>query len=66
MDEAAKRITCASNIQQIATALRNYADDHGGRLPTADHWQDDIKPYVKGADLYRCPAHPAEVDPITR
>ncbi len=31
--EKAKAITCASNLKQIGTVLKLYADDHAGRYP---------------------------------
>jgi prepilin-type processing-associated H-X9-DG protein len=56
---AAKRAGCASNVRQIALAIRSYAADHDGRLPRVSTWQDDIRPYLRGADVFHCPADPS-------
>jgi hypothetical protein len=38
---------CAINFEVTREALMDYAQDHGGRLPNAATWQDDIKEYVR-------------------
>lgn len=35
-----------------------YAQDHDEVLPPADKWQDEIWPYLKNEQLFRCPAAP--------
>jgi prepilin-type processing-associated H-X9-DG protein len=60
---AAARAACASNMRQIALALRSYAADHDGRLPRASTWQDDIRPYLAGVDTFHCPADPSNGAP---
>src|SRR4051794_25590392 len=37
--------TCGLAIDDIQTALHDYANDHGGKLPAAATWQDDVKSY---------------------
>lgn len=40
-------IGCAVSFESIHGALRDYARDHGGKLPNAATWQDELRPYVK-------------------
>lgn len=47
---------CKSNMQILAEALERYQDDHKGYLPDANHWVDEIYPYVKDWKVFRCPA----------
>lgn len=39
-------ITCGTALGQQRDGLIKYAAKHGGVLPAAGTWQDDIKPYV--------------------
>lgn len=41
--EAVKMVSL-SNLRQIGLAVVVYAQDHGGRLPDADQWVDEIAP----------------------
>lgn len=60
--EAARRNQCLSNLKQIAIALQNYADAHGGTLPPAyttdengkplHSWRTLILPYLEEQALY--------------
>lgn len=53
----------ANNLKQIAFALHNYADSHGGRLPPAalcdergrplHSWRVLILPYIEEDDLFK-------------
>ena len=38
-------IACAIGFGEASEALRAYTDDHGGKLPTAERWQDELRPY---------------------
>ncbi|MBM3498444.1 MAG: hypothetical protein FJX74_07200 [Armatimonadetes bacterium] len=63
---------CEANLEILARAARRYAREHGGRLPAAESWQDDLAPYILldreqdpwgGGDPaepepYHCPAAP--------
>jgi prepilin-type processing-associated H-X9-DG protein len=49
---------CLSNLRQLALALLMYAQDHDEALPRADKWCDEIMPYVKNTDVFKCPAQP--------
>ncbi len=46
---------CARNQMQVGLGLRAYAQDHDGFLPPADAWCDQVYPYIKNTDVYRCP-----------
>ena len=62
---------CTQHLMTLVQAIRRYAREHGGLLPSADSWQDDIAMVVLDADqrfdlgegedpgdIYRCPAAP--------
>jgi prepilin-type N-terminal cleavage/methylation domain-containing protein/prepilin-type processing-associated H-X9-DG protein len=64
--EAANRIRCANNLQQIALAIHNFSDTNGGRMPwltdttfgtpTRAHIQSlfyALLPYVEQDNLFR-------------
>jgi prepilin-type N-terminal cleavage/methylation domain-containing protein len=65
--EKARQAACLSNGKQIATGLMMYAQDYDERLPRwwtptggqnnqSRDWKNDIEPYVKNWDIYRCPS----------
>ena len=56
----ARRVSCASNLKQLAHAHTMYAADHGGRGPVAQA-PDALMPYVKNMQIFRCPG--AELAP---
>ena len=41
-----------SDVKQSAIANLMYAEDWDGHLPLADHWMDDLVPYVKSEDIF--------------
>jgi len=47
---------CIENQRELAVAALMYADDHGGRLPPAQEWCDLLRPYLKDAHAFVCPA----------
>jgi hypothetical protein len=61
--EAAARVTAMNNLKQIALAMHDYAETHGGRLPPAFSldangkpllsWRVLILPYVEQNHLYQ-------------
>lgn len=51
---------CSRHMHALGVALVEYASDHGGRLPDADRWVDEIYPYVKDRRVFRCPADPTK------
>lgn len=38
---------CSANVEMMQKALRDYAVDHGNKLPPASKWQDELKPYME-------------------
>jgi len=55
---AAKKAVCLSNVKHLTLAMMNYAEEHEGRLPSAETWCDDLLPYVRGEDAFACPEAP--------
>jgi len=54
---------CSRHMTMIAKALLAYARDHGGLLPPAASWCDEIGPSIMpdaatGKDVFQCPADP--------
>lgn len=60
----AHQSSCLSNVKQIALGLLMYANDYDEMLPAAanppgswtPYWRTRIYPYVKNAQLFKCPA----------
>ena len=40
------RSICLRHLEYLARAMREYARDHGNRLPDADGWQAALHPYL--------------------
>lgn len=65
--EAAKKTSCLSNHKQLALAIVMYAGDYDDimcpRVLRVNHvtlsWRSMTFPYVKSANLYKCPTNPA-------
>jgi hypothetical protein len=51
----AQNVTCLSNVKQISLGMLMFADDHDEQFPKAEHWVDDLMPYVKDVKLFKCP-----------
>lgn len=47
---------CAFSVDAISKALRGYAAEHEGRLPAAERWQTDLRPYYERARAEAGPA----------
>jgi type II secretory pathway pseudopilin PulG len=60
MRSSARSARCASNLHQIALGFQHYAMTNGGRLPDPlaidQSWERVLRPYLRSADIYRCPA----------
>ena len=50
--EKARRISCASNLKQIGTALKSYSIDFAGKLPNGPTWVGDPNYKLDGAAFY--------------
>jgi prepilin-type N-terminal cleavage/methylation domain-containing protein len=70
--EKARGAACLSNGKQMALGLMMYAEDYDQRLPRvwtdkygvnngARDWKDDIQPYCKNWDFFRCPSRRAQL-----
>ncbi len=66
--ENARRASCQSNLKQIGLGVLQYVQDYDENYPVANYtppggtqrsWRQLIQPYVKSADLFRCPSNPA-------
>ena len=63
--EKARQTSCLSNLKQLGLGVTMYCQDydeimpingpHGGDI-TTKWWSGRIYPYVKNAQLYRCPS----------
>lgn len=59
--EKARMTTCTSNLHQLATAVLMYTQDSDETYPLGMYadwdtlWVDEIDPYVKEVDAFRCP-----------
>jgi len=68
--EQARKAACLSNAKQIGMALAMYAQDWDESLPFwrtpcwndpnhprgGLHWSEQLQPYIKNWDIYRCPS----------
>src|SRR6478609_7479917 len=66
--ENARRSSCQSNLKQIGLGVMQYAQDYDEILPRSRlyktdtawiPWQSGIQPYVKSAQIFRCPSNVA-------
>ncbi len=60
----ARQTACLSNVKQIGLALEMYCQDYDEAYPVVDHatgygWWAPLYPYVKNAQVFRCPAYKA-------
>jgi prepilin-type N-terminal cleavage/methylation domain-containing protein/prepilin-type processing-associated H-X9-DG protein len=71
--ESARKISCMSNMKQLATSLNLYAQDYDGALmqtsyehPTLKiHWSYVLQPYVKNVQVFVCSSDTNPVTPKT-
>jgi prepilin-type N-terminal cleavage/methylation domain-containing protein/prepilin-type processing-associated H-X9-DG protein len=60
--EKARSVSCLSNGRQVGIAFMMYAQDNEENLPLlsfpveANTWTDQVQPYIKNRQLYRCPS----------
>ncbi|HSV14843.1 MAG TPA: type II secretion system protein [Tepidisphaeraceae bacterium] len=56
---AAQSINCISNLHQIATGLRMFANDNGNRFPDPGalevSWESTIRKYLQNSKVFECP-----------
>jgi prepilin-type processing-associated H-X9-DG protein len=70
--ENARRSSCLSNIRQIGLGLDQYASDNDERLPiyhgeTTPNplYSEQVLPYVKSTQIFRCPSYRRSTDPFS-
>ncbi|RYX86740.1 DUF1559 domain-containing protein [bacterium] len=61
--ENARKTSCLSNEKQIGLAMLQYIQDYDERYPVQDEhttppymWYKPVQPYVKSAQVFRCPS----------
>ena len=65
--ESARRASCSSNLKQIGLGMLQYAQEYDEKFipatidasPVTNElpWQVLVQPYLKSADLFRCPSN---------
>lgn len=53
-----RKISCLSNVKNIALALQIYLADSGDVFPSAAGWCDSLEEYVKNDSVFLCPEAP--------
>lgn len=65
---SANATACLSNLRQITTGLRAYANDNGNRFPDPEgagtSWESTIQSYAPNPKVFLCPSD-QEVGPAT-
>lgn len=56
----AQQAASMSNLKQLSLGMIQYAQDHDETLPDAEHWMDELLPYVKNENLFHDPSSPAD------
>ena len=56
--EKRTRSSCQSNLKQAMLGILQYAQDYDITYPTANKWMDNVMPYVKSEQIFRCPSLP--------
>ena len=46
-NKAKNFVACSAGTAEVAQAIKQYAEDHGGKLPDAKTWQDEVRPYFR-------------------
>ncbi len=49
------RAVCQSNLKQIGLAMKLYADDNDGQMPSVRSWQPLLSPYMNVKSICICP-----------
>ena len=56
--EKRARQSCQVNLKVAMLGVLQYSQDYGEHYPTARKWIDEVFPYVKSQEVFRCPALP--------
>jgi hypothetical protein len=54
--DVARQGICRKHLKEISVALLAYAEEHNEHFPDADHWTDNILPYLKDPKVLHCPS----------
>ena len=60
--ENARRASCQSNLHQIGLAVLQYTQDYDEVMPRVDDdgaapfWTDNLQPYLKSYQIFKCPS----------
>jgi len=54
--EASRRVSCASNLEQIGMALNMYAQAYDGHYPRRNNDFLALYPYASSGDVFACPS----------
>jgi hypothetical protein len=38
-------IACVFGFEEVGRAMKAYTEEHGGKLPKKENWQDELRPY---------------------
>lgn len=52
--ENARQAECMSNLRQLGLGTAMYTQDYDERMPLAASWADNLVPYIKNTELFRC------------
>ena len=56
--EQERKFVSLSHLEQLSVGIIRYTNEHHEVMPDADHWADEIMPYVKDPDAFRDPSGP--------
>ncbi len=56
----ARKAACLSNIKNLTIAAQAYAMEHDDRLPEADRWVEELRPYINNEAILKCPDDESE------
>ena len=51
-----RETACLGNVKHLGAAAILYSRDHGGHLPDASRWEDELDPYTRNPLIFECPA----------
>ncbi len=56
----ARQVSCASNLNELYTAMQIYSADYSDRLPATRDHLDVLPKLIKNTQVFHCPAAPSE------
>ena len=56
--DGAGRDHCLSNLKNLGLGARLYSADHDNKLPDADKWVDQVRPYLNKDTFFKCASAP--------